>query len=150
MRKQARGGDRAALAEERWLQDVIAALQEGRPARTVPAPDDAPDAVRNLHPLTAKPVLLVANVDEGDDAVPPEIAEHAAAIGALAVAVSSRLEAELSELDDEDAAAMRDDLGIAESGLQRVVDGAFALLHRSPSSRPARPSRRSPGTCARA
>jgi ribosome-binding ATPase YchF (GTP1/OBG family) len=45
------------------------------------------------------------------------------------VAVSSRLEAELAELDDADAAAMRDDLGIAESGLRRVVDGAFSLLH---------------------
>jgi GTP-binding protein YchF len=128
--KQARGGDKQAQAEERWLGEVIAALQEGRPARTVPAPADAPDALRNLQPLTAKPVLLVANVDEGDDAVPPEVAEHAAAIGALAVAVSSRLEAELSELDDDDADAMRDDLGIAESGLRRVVDGAFALLRQ--------------------
>jgi GTP-binding protein YchF len=128
--KQARGGDRQAQAEERWLTDVIAALQAGRPARTVPPPDDAPDAVRNLQPLTAKPVLLVANVDEGDDTVPAAVAEHAQAIGALAVAVSSRLEAELSELDDDDAAAMRGDLGIAESGLRRVVDGAFALLHQ--------------------
>jgi hypothetical protein len=128
--KQARGGDRQAQAEERWLTDVIAALQEGRPARVVPPPDDAPEALRNLQPLTAKPVLLVANVDEGDDAVPPAVAEHAAAIGALAVAVSSRLEAELAELDDDDAAAMRGDLGIAESGLRRVVDGAFALLHQ--------------------
>jgi GTP-binding protein YchF len=127
--KQARGGDKQAQAEERWLGDLIAALQAGRPARTVPVPDDAPDALRNLQPLTAKPVLLVANVDEGDDAVPPEIAEHAAAIGAVAVAISSRLEAELSELEDADAAAMRDDLGIAESGLRRVVDGAFSLLH---------------------
>ncbi len=128
--KQARGGDRQAQAEERWLQDVIAALQEGRPARTVPPPDNAPDALRNLQPLTAKPVLLVANVDEGDDTVPPAVAEHAEAIGALAVAVSSRLEAELAELEDDDAAAMRDDLGIAQSGLRRVVDGAFALLHQ--------------------
>jgi GTP-binding protein YchF len=128
--KQARGGDRQAQAEERWLTDVIAALQEGRPARAVPPPDDAPGALRNLQPLTAKPVLLVANVDEDDDAVPPAVAEHAAAIGALAVAVSSRLEAELAELDDDDSAAMRDDLGIAESGLRRVVDGAFALLQQ--------------------
>ncbi|HMI70356.1 MAG TPA: redox-regulated ATPase YchF [Solirubrobacteraceae bacterium] len=127
--KHARGADKQAQAEERWLGELIAALQAGRPARTVPVPDDAPDALRNLQPLTAKPVLLVANVDEGDDAVPPEIAEHAAAIGAVAVAISSRLEAELSELDDADAAAMRDDLGIAESGLRRVVDGAFSLLH---------------------
>ena len=127
--KQARGGDKQAQAEERWLTDLIAALRAGRPARTVPVPDDAPNALRNLQALTAKPVLLVANVDEGDDAVPPEIAAHAAAIGAVAVAVSSRLESELAELDDADAAAMRDDLGIAESGLRRVVDGAFSLLH---------------------
>ena len=96
----------------------------------MPVPADAPDALRNLHPLTAKPVLLVANVDEGDDAVPAAVAEHAAQIGALAVAVSSRLEAELSELDDEDASAMRADMGVGESGLRRVVDGAFALLHQ--------------------
>jgi ribosome-binding ATPase YchF (GTP1/OBG family) len=85
--------------------------------------------MRELQPLTAKPVLFVANVDEGDDEVPAAIAEHAAAQGAGAVAVSSRLEAELSELDDDDAAAMRADLGVTESGLRRVVDGAFALLH---------------------
>jgi ribosome-binding ATPase YchF (GTP1/OBG family) len=118
------------VAEERWLRDLVAALQAGRPARTVPVPPDAPDALRNLQPLTAKPVLLVANVDEGDDEVPRAVADHAARIGALAVAISSRLEAELSELDDDDATAMRDDLGIAESGLRRVVDGAFALLHQ--------------------
>jgi ribosome-binding ATPase len=128
--KQARGGDKQAQAEERWLRDLVDALQAGRPARTVPVPSEAPQALRNLQPLTAKPVLLVANVDEGDDAIPPEVADHAAAIGALAVAVSSRLEAELSELDDDDAAAMREDLGSGESGLRRVVDGAFALLHQ--------------------
>jgi GTP-binding protein YchF len=126
--RQARGGERAAVAEERWLRELIAALQAGRPARTVPVPADAPDALRNLHPLTAKPVLFVANVDEGSEAVPPEIEEHARAGGAVAVAVSSRLEAELSELDDEDAAAMRADLGVAETGLHRVVRGAFELL----------------------
>jgi GTP-binding protein YchF len=126
--RQARGGDRAAVAEERWLRELIAALQAGRPARSVPVPTDAPDALRNLHPLTAKPVLFVANVDEGSEAVPPGIEEHARAGGAVAVAVSSRLEAELSELDDEDAAAMRADLGVAESGLHRVVRGAFELL----------------------
>ncbi len=82
-----------------------------------------------LQPLTAKPVLFVANVDEGTDEVPPAIAAHAAAEGAEAVAISARLEAELGELADEDAAAMRDDLGLAESGLERVVRGAFSLLH---------------------
>ena len=126
--RDARGGERAAVAEEAWLRELIEALHAGKPARTVPPPDDAPHALRDLGPLTAKPVLFVANVDEGTDEVPPAIAAHAAAQGAGAVAVSSRIEAELAELDDEDAAAMRADLGIAESSLQRVVGGAFSLL----------------------
>lgn len=126
--KAARGGDKAARAEQAWLEQLIAALQGGRPARTVAPPEDAPNALRDLQPLTAKPVLFVANVDEGSDVVPDEVAAHAEAHGAKAVAVSSRIEAELSELDDEEAAAMRAELGIAESGLQRVVRGAFALL----------------------
>ena len=126
--RDARGGERAAVAEEAWLRELIDALHAGQPARTVPPPADAPHALRDLGPLTAKPVLFVANVDEGDDEVPPEIAAHAAAQGAGAVAVSSRIESELRELDDEDAAAMRADLGIAESSLQRVVGGAFSLL----------------------
>jgi GTP-binding protein YchF len=127
--RTARGGDRHAIAEADWLERVIEALQAGRPARTVPPPSDAADAMALLSPLTAKPVLFVANVEEGADEVPPAIAAHAAAQGAEAVAVSARLEAELGELSDQDAAAMREDLGLAESGLQRVVTGAFSLLN---------------------
>src|SRR3954463_6935320 len=51
--RQAKSLDKALVAEEAWLRDLIAALQEGKPARTVPPPKDAPDAVRNLQPLTA-------------------------------------------------------------------------------------------------
>jgi GTP-binding protein YchF len=126
--KQARGGDRVAIAEETWLREVIAALQAGRPARTVPVPEEAPNAARDLGSLTSKPVLFVANVDEGSEEIPAVVAEHAAAQGARAVAVSSRIEAELAELDDEDAAAMREELNVSESSLQRVVREAFALL----------------------
>ncbi|MDX6641808.1 MAG: ribosome-binding ATPase [Solirubrobacteraceae bacterium] len=126
--REARGGDRAAVAEEAWLRAAIEALQAGRAVRTVPVPEAAPNAARDLGSLTAKPVLFVANVDEGEEEVPAAIAAHAAAHGAVAVAVSSRLEAELSELDDEDATAMRADLGGSESGLRRVVRGAFELL----------------------
>jgi GTP-binding protein YchF len=126
--KQAKGGDRVAIAEERWLREVIEELQAGRPARTVPVPEEAPNAARDLGSLTSKPVLFVANVDEGSEIVPAAVAEHAAAQGAGAVAVSSRIEAELAELDDEDAAAMRAELGVSESSLQTVVGGAFALL----------------------
>jgi GTP-binding protein YchF len=127
--RQARSGDRAAVAEEGWLREVIEALQAGRPARTVPAPEDAPNAARDLGSLTVKPVLFVANVDEGSEELPAEIAAHAAEQEARAVAVSSRIESELAELDDADAAAMRAELGVSESGLERVVREAFALLH---------------------
>jgi ribosome-binding ATPase len=126
--RDARGGGRAAVAEEAWLRLVIEALQAGRPVRTVPVPADAPDALRNLSPLTGKPVLFVANVDEGEDAVPPAVAAHAGAAGAAAVAISSRIEAELSELDDEEAESMREAMGAGASGLSRVVEGAFGLL----------------------
>jgi ribosome-binding ATPase len=126
--RTARGGDKAAIAEEAWLRELIAALQEGRPARTVPPPEAAPNAMRDLSPLTGKPVLFVANVDEGTGEVPESLAAHAQAQGAEIVAVSSRLEAELSELDEEEAAAMREDYGLIESGLQAVVRGAFSLL----------------------
>jgi hypothetical protein len=82
--RTARGGDRHAIAEEAWLRAVIEALQAGRPARTVPPPADAADAMSLLSPLTAKPVLFVANVDEGSGEVPAAIAAHAAAQGGRA------------------------------------------------------------------
>ena len=126
--REARGGERVAIAEEAWLREAVAALQSGRPVRSVPLAADAPNAARDLGALTAKPILYVANVDEGDSEIPAAIAEHAAAQGAGAVAVTARLEAELGELDDEEAAVMREELGLAESGLRRVVRGAFSLL----------------------
>jgi GTP-binding protein YchF len=126
--KTAKSGERRAIAEAAWLRELIDALQAGRPARTVPPPRDAPDAMALLQPLTSKPVLFVANVEEGSDEVPSQVAEHAAAQGAKAVAVSARLEAELAELDDGEANQMRDELGLSASGLETVINGAFSLL----------------------
>jgi ribosome-binding ATPase YchF (GTP1/OBG family) len=82
-----------------------------------------------LQPLTAKPVLYVANIAEGADLEPPpELTRHAQENGARAIAVSARLEAELAELDPEEAQAMRAELGLDESSLELVVGEAFALL----------------------
>ena len=131
--KTARGGDRVAVAEREWLEQVVAALQSGRPVRVVPPPEEAPNAVRDLGSLTAKPVLFVVNVDEGAVEVPLAVAEHVAAAGARAVAISARIESELAELDEEEAAGMRAELGMAQAGeppLERVVRGAFELLER--------------------
>jgi GTP-binding protein YchF len=127
--KTAKSGDRRAIAEAAWLGELIEALQAGRPARTVRPPAEAPDAMTALSPLTAKPVLFVANVDEGASEVPPEILEHARAEGAEAVAISARLDAELAELDPDEAAAMREELGVEHSSLETVIRGAFSLLH---------------------
>jgi GTP-binding protein YchF len=127
--KQAKSGDKVALAEEAWLRQVVEALREGRTVRTVPEPEAAPGALKRLSALTSKPVLYVANVAEGEPLEPPAaLVAHAEARGARATAVSARLDSERSELDDEEAAAMRDELGAGESGLETVVREAFALL----------------------
>ena len=127
--KQARGGDKEAIAEQQWLEQVVEALGEGRPVRDVPVPEAAAEAPRRLFALTSKPILYVANVNEGDDAVPPEVLAHAEKAGAVAVPISARIEAELADLgDDEEAAEMRAELGISESGLTRLIHAAFKLL----------------------
>jgi ribosome-binding ATPase YchF (GTP1/OBG family) len=84
--------------------------------------------MRKLGPLTAKPVLYVANVEEGEAEVPPELAARATDVGAGAVAISARVESELRELDDAEAEEMRNELGIERSGLDRLIRAAFELL----------------------
>ena len=126
--KQARSGDPEAVAERDWLEAVRDALVAGRSARSVAAPEAAPEAPRLLHALTSKPVLYVANTDEDSQDVPDPVAAHAAGKGAAAVAVSARLEAELAELEPTEAAEMRASYGVAESGLERLVHAAYELL----------------------
>ena len=127
--REAKSRDKEKLAEEAWLRELVDALGEGRPARTVPPPAGAPMAMQNLQPLSAKPVLYLANVGEGDPLDPPvALREHAERAGARAAAVSARLEAELSELDAQDAVTMRGEMGVEESGLSTVIREAWELL----------------------
>ena len=127
--RDARSGAKELVAEEAWLREVVDVLSAGRPVRSVPVPEAAPGALRLLSPLTAKPVLYVANVGEGEALEPPErLVAYANERGARATAVSARLESELGELDPAEAEAMRSELGVPESGLVRVVREAFALL----------------------
>jgi GTP-binding protein YchF len=129
VRKQARSGDREAVAEAEWLEAVVEALSGGRPVRDVPVPERAADAPRKLSALTSKPVLYVANVPEGEDDPPPQLVHHAESRGAAVVAVSARVEAELAELADRaEAAELRRGLGIGEAGLARFVRAAWELL----------------------
>jgi GTP-binding protein YchF len=126
--KQAKSGDVEAIAEHGWLQAVHEALAAGRPARSVPLPDAAPEAAANLGALTTKPILYVANVDEGDAEAPEAVVSHAKAIGAGVVAVSARIEGELAELDAAEAEEMRESYGVEGSGLARLVRAAYDLL----------------------
>jgi ribosome-binding ATPase YchF (GTP1/OBG family) len=126
--KEAKTGDKAAVAEHAWLEQLIDALASGRPAREVPVPAAAPDAMQKLGSLTAKPVLYVANVEEGEAEVPPDLEARAKEVGAAAVAISARVESELRELDDDEAEEMRTELGIERSGLDRLIRAAFELL----------------------
>jgi GTP-binding protein YchF len=126
--KQAKSGDPEATAEQEWLTSVRDALARGLPARSVPVPEAAPGSARNLQALTSKPILYVANVDEGAAEAPAEVAEHAAAVGAGVVAVSARIEGELAELDPDEAEEMRASYGVEESGLDRLVGAAYELL----------------------
>jgi len=80
----------------------------------------------NLQALTSKPMLYVANVDEGTDEPPAELAAHAG--DSPCIAVSARIEAELAELPAEEAGEMRTELGIDQSGLARLVRAAYDLL----------------------
>jgi GTP-binding protein YchF len=127
--KQARSGDPEAIAEHAWLERVVDALAAGTPVRDVAVPAAAADAPRRLSALTSKPILYVANVDEGVDEPPAAVAAHAQGKGAVAVAISARIEAELGELGvGDEAAEMRAELGISESGLERLIRAAFELL----------------------
>jgi ribosome-binding ATPase len=126
--KLAKSGEVQAVAERDWLERVVEALRGGRPAREVPVPEAAPDALRKLSPLTAKPVLYVVNVDEGEAEPPPGLVAHAERTDAKAVAISARVESELRELDPGEAEEMRSELGIERSALDRLILAAFELL----------------------
>ena len=126
--KEARGGDKGSVAELGWLEQVRDALATGKPVRSVPAPAAAAEGPGKLQALTSKPVLYVANVTEGEIEVPQALADHAAAVDAGTVAVSARIESDLAELEGEEAAEMRAELGVGETGLTRLVHAAYELL----------------------
>ncbi len=129
--KRGRGGDREAAAQAALIEPIIAALQAGRPARTAIPPAEA-EAARRLDLLTAKPVLYVCNVAEVDaatgNAASAAVAARAAAEGAGAVVVSAAIEAEVSQLPEADRREFLDGLGLADSGLDRVIRAGYGLL----------------------
>jgi ribosome-binding ATPase len=128
VRKEAASGAKEAAAERDWLGQVVEALERGEPARAIAAPVLAQDAPSRLQALSSKPVLYVANVDEGGGNPPADLVELARRRGAACIAISARIEAELAELPGDEAVEMRSELELAESGLQRLVRAAYELL----------------------
>jgi GTP-binding protein YchF len=126
--KQAHSGEKEAVAEREWLEQVVGTLGRGEPARDAPVPASIPDAPARLRALTSAPVVYVVNVDEGTIEVPEPVAARAREAGAAAIAISARIEAELAELDPGEAEEMRRDLGLSEPGLERLVRAAWELL----------------------
>jgi GTP-binding protein YchF len=129
--KKARGGDKESLAQVALMEPIVAALSQGRPARTAIPPDQT-EAAKRLGLLTSKPVLYVCNVEEdaaaSGNAHAARVAERAAAEGAGYVIVSAAIEAEVSQLAETDRAEFLAGLGLHDSGLDRVIRAGYALL----------------------
>ncbi len=110
-----------------------AALEAGRPARTVAVDDEDRKTWRALQLLTSKPVLYVCNVDEAEaatgNALTERVAAMAAAEGAASVVISAKIEEEIAQLDPEEAREFLDELGLAEAGLDRMIRAGYELLH---------------------
>jgi GTP-binding protein YchF len=132
VRRVAKSGDKTARAELEFFEALSEHLSAGKPARAFEVADSMQAAFDEACLLTAKPVLYVANVDE--DALADGNAHSAAlesiadANGAEVVRICGKVEAELSELDDEDKREFLADLGIEEPGLDRLIRAAYRLL----------------------
>ena len=127
----AKSGNKEAKAELDFLQELSAHIDEGRPARTMIIPDPMAVLVRDLHLLTMKKVLFIANVDEDgfdDNPLLAEVESIAVHEQAEVVAICNKLEAEIAELEDEERLEFLSDLGMSEPGLDRVIRAGYRLL----------------------
>jgi len=132
MVKRARGGEKEAKRQLAVVDPVLTALRDGKPVRDVTIGMEQQKTLKALQLLSAKPVLYIANVDEGNAASgnsdSRRVAEYAAARGARSVMISAAIEAELAQLTDAERDEFLASLGLAETGLARVIRAGYALL----------------------
>jgi ribosome-binding ATPase len=130
--RAAKTNDKVAVARRDALQRLLEALESGRPARTVTIEDrEGLEAVKELHLITAKPVMYIANVAEDateDNPLVAPVRRLAQEQGAELVVISCALEAELAQLNEKDRAEFLESLGLKEPGLNRVIRAAYKLL----------------------
>ncbi|HVH49528.1 MAG TPA: redox-regulated ATPase YchF [Sphingomicrobium sp.] len=131
--KKAQQGDKEAKIEASVLGQALDLLRASKPARLVQPKDPEEErALRRAQLLTAKPVLYVCNVDEGDaasgNALSSRVFDKAATEGAKAVVISAAIEAEIATLPSEEREAFLADLGLEETGLNRMIHAGYELL----------------------
>ncbi len=128
--KLAKSGDKKLVAEKEYLEKLKDHLDKGLPARTFEL-EDKDQLLPQLHLLTAKPVLFIANVDETGFTNNPylqQVQEIAEAEDSKVVPVCAAIEAEIAELVDDDKIEFLQELGLEEPGLDRVIRAGYALL----------------------
>ena len=131
--KKARGNDKEAKAQLEVMVPALAALREGKPARQLRFEGEQAKILKGLQLITAKPVLYVCNVEEASagsgNAQSERVAKFAAEQGAVSVVISAAIEAEVAQLADEaEKREFLESLGLAETGLARVIRAGYALL----------------------
>lgn len=129
--KTAKSGDKSARFKAELYGRVRDHLDTGAPVRALELDENETLALRELHLITAKPVLFVANVAEDGFANNPlleRVRDHATAQNALVVPVCASLEGELAQLEGDDKQAFLEDLGLSEPGLDRVIHAGYKLL----------------------
>ncbi|SEH28743.1 redox-regulated ATPase YchF [Magnetospirillum fulvum] len=135
LEKKAKNNDKDAKAQVEVMAPLLAALREGKPARTVRFDDEEQRRiVRTLGLMTTKPVLYVCNVDEASAATgndfSAKVAAFAAAEGNSHVVISAAIEAEIAQIgSDEERTEFLETLGLGETGLTRVIRAGYELLH---------------------
>ena len=130
--KQAKSHEKEAKAKYEFMLAVQAHVEGGASARSFEPTDQQRPWMKELHLITAKPVLYIANVSEdGFDNNPhlDAIAEYAVSEGAEVVAVCAAIEADIAELDAAEAAEFLQEMGLDEPGLNRVIHAGYKLLH---------------------
>ncbi len=129
--KNAKSGNKEAIAEKAFVEKVQRHLDDGFPIRTLHIDEKEAPFVAQLQCLTSKPVLYIANVDEKGFTNNPyldQVVELAKQEHAGIVPICAKIEAELSELDDEDKIAFLNDYGLEEPGLNRLIRASYSLL----------------------
>jgi GTP-binding protein YchF len=129
--KAARSGEKDVLRKKTLFDRVKQELNAGRPVRAMKLSEEERRDLRDLHLLTAKPVMYVANVSENGFSDNPYLAaieERARAEGTVAVPVCAAIEAEIAQLEEADRAEFLASLGLKEPGLNRVIRAAYRLL----------------------